>query len=73
VLHNPWARNPLPLGTLRGVTEHQLLDNGRLLTTATRLSPFTSQTLIFQGDGAEAYAQLQLGRFLGLTADDAPA
>lgn len=73
VLHNPWARTEVSLGTLRGVTEHRLLDDGRLLTTATRLSPFTSQTLIFRGAGAEAHAQLQLARFLGLITDDASA
>lgn len=71
VLHNPWADTRLPVGTLRGVTEHRLLDDGRLLTTATRLGPFTSQTLIFEGVGAEAHAQVQLARFLGLITDDA--
>ncbi len=72
VLHNPWANNnPLPLGALRGVTEHQLLDDGRVHTTTTRLSPFMSQTLIFQGDEARAFAQLQLVRFLGFD-DEVP-
>jgi hypothetical protein len=71
VLYNPWANVPLPRGTLSGVTEHRLLDDGRVFTTATRLSPFTSQTLIFQGKGAEAGAKVTLARFLGMIADDA--
>lgn len=66
VLHNPWANNPLPLGALRGITERRLLDDGRVLTTAARLSPFTSQTLSFEGGETGAYAQLQLAYFLGL-------
>lgn len=64
VLHNPWAQIPLRTGVLRGVTEHQRLDDGRVLTTTTRLSPFTSQTLIFEGTGAQKHALRQLARFL---------
>ena len=42
VLHNPWAERPLPLRALRGVTEHTLLDDGRVLTTSFSLAPFAS-------------------------------
>jgi hypothetical protein len=57
LLHNPWAKNPLDLGVLRDVTEHQLLDDGRVLTTCSRLDPFASVTVIFQGAGAEQRAR----------------
>ena len=53
LLDNPWAENPLDLGVLRGITEHQMVDDGRVLTTLSRLDPVTSVTLIFQGPAAE--------------------
>jgi hypothetical protein len=31
LLHNPWAENPLDLGVLRGITEYQMVDDGRVL------------------------------------------
>ena len=57
LLHNPWAENPLDLGVLRGITEHQMVDDGRVLTTFSRLDPVTSVTLIFQGPAAERKAR----------------
>jgi hypothetical protein len=57
LLHNPWAENPLDLGVLRGTTEHQMVDDGRVLTTFSRLDPVTSVTLIFQGPAAEREAR----------------
>ena len=63
-LHNPWASTPLPRGALRIVSEHELLDDGRVLTTSSRLDPFISQTLNFRGPNAAAYARSVLARFL---------
>jgi hypothetical protein len=63
VLHNPWAATPLPLGALRGVTEHRLRDDGLVLTTYSRPDPFASQTLIFQGPRADATAREWLAAF----------
>lgn len=57
LLHNPWAETPLDLGMLRGITEHQMVDDGRVLTTFSRLDPVTSVTLIFHGPAAERKAR----------------
>jgi hypothetical protein len=64
LLHNPWAENPLDLGVLRDVTEHQLLDDGRVLTTWTRPDPFVSVTIIFQGARSEQRAREALAILL---------
>jgi hypothetical protein len=64
LLHNPWAENPLGLGVLRNVTEHQLLDDSRVLTTFSRLDPIASVTVIFQGAQAEQRAREKLARVL---------
>jgi hypothetical protein len=71
VLHNPWAQTPLPLGALRDVTEHQLRDDGLVLTTFSRLDPFASKTLII--DSREVDAHDILRRLLGQAAEDASA
>jgi hypothetical protein len=52
LIHNPWARNPLPVGAVRDVTEHRRLEDGRVEITASQLDPFMSQTNIFIGPGA---------------------
>jgi hypothetical protein len=64
LIHNPWARNPLPVGALRDVTEHRMLEDGRVEITASRLDPFMSQTDIFGGPGARAVALTVLEMFL---------
>lgn len=64
LMHNPWAKNPLELRALRGITEHQMLDDGRVLTTSSRLDPFASVTQIFQGAHAEEYARQALAVLL---------
>ncbi|MGH3305098.1 MAG: hypothetical protein ACRDOK_26210 [Streptosporangiaceae bacterium] len=51
------GKNALPLGALRDVTEHPLLDDGRLLTTCSRPEPFATVTMICQGAGAEQAAR----------------
>jgi hypothetical protein len=71
VLHNPWAQTPLPLGALRDVTEHQLRNDGLVLTTFSRLDPFASKTLTF--DSREVDAHDMLRRLLGQAAEDASA
>lgn len=53
LLHNPWAQTPLPLGSLRDITEHQLRDDGLVLTTFSRLDPFASKTLILHSRGVD--------------------
>ncbi|ROR43474.1 hypothetical protein [Kitasatospora cineracea] len=63
VLHNPWAKNTLHPDALPGFTRHELLDDGRVLSTWDRMSPFASQTRIFEGSGAREYAQQMLERF----------
>lgn len=62
LLHNPWAANPLPLHALRDITEHQLLDDGRISTTTptSRLEAFAAATVICRGAGAEQDARRQL-------------
>lgn len=57
VLHNPWAKTPLPTEALRGVTEHTLLEDGRILTTARGPAPIGSQTATFQGPTARSRAR----------------
>jgi hypothetical protein len=66
LLHNPWAENPLPLHALRDMTEHQLLDDGRISTTTptSRLEAFATATVICRGHGAERYARQQLAHIL---------
>jgi hypothetical protein len=44
LLHNPWAENPLDLCVLRDVTEHQMLEDGRVLTTCSRMDTYASVT-----------------------------
>jgi hypothetical protein len=56
LLHNPHALVRLPADAIRGVTEHRLLSDGRLLATFTRPSPFVSLTQTFVGSGARRYA-----------------
>lgn len=60
LLHNPWAQTPLPLGSLRDITEHQLRDDGLVLTTFSRLDPFASKTLILHSRGVDT-RELQRG------------
>jgi len=71
LLHNPWAESPLDLGVLRNVTEHQLVDDGRVLTTCSRLDPIASVTMIFQGAGAEQRARETLAVILADDGDPA--
>jgi hypothetical protein len=71
VLHNPWAQTPLPLGALRDITEHQLRDDGLVLTTFSRLDPFASKTLILHGRGVDVRELLR--RELGQADKDASA
>jgi hypothetical protein len=56
VLHNPWARTPLPEGALPGTTEHQVLPDGRIQTTHRGFTPFTSITAHFSGPDAREHA-----------------
>jgi hypothetical protein len=65
LIHNPWARNPLPVGAVRDVTEHRMLEDGRVEITASRLDPFISLTNIFTGPGAIDVALMVLEGFLG--------
>ena len=65
LIHNPRARNPLPVGAVRDVTEHRMLSDGRVEITASRLDPFSSQTNIFTGPGATDVALTVLEGFLG--------
>jgi hypothetical protein len=69
VLHNPWTELPLPPRALRGVTEHELLNDGRMLTTSSSLAPFASQTVIYQGKGARTYARAHLARWLASSSE----
>jgi len=69
LMHNPWAKNPLPAGALRDLTEHRLLAGGRVLVTTSRPEPFATVTLICQGAGAEQHARQVLASVL---ADDPP-
>jgi hypothetical protein len=66
LMHNPWAKNPLPLHALRDITEHQLLDDGRVSTTTptSRLEAFATATVICRGVGAELYARQLLASVL---------
>jgi hypothetical protein len=68
VFHNPWADNPLDLGVLRDVTEHELVD-GLVRTTTSRLEIISSITHIFQGVRAEQEAREALAIILGTNAD----
>jgi len=65
VFHNPYADRPLPAGALPDFTHHELLDDGRVLTTSIRMDPFTSQTWIFHGGAAGQFAQERLEKYLG--------
>jgi hypothetical protein len=69
LMHNPWASNPLPAGSLRDLTEHRLLDSGHVQVTTSRPEPFATVTLIWQGAGAEQHAREVLASAL---ADDPP-
>jgi hypothetical protein len=69
LMHNPTAKTPLPLGALRDITEHELLDDGRVRTTTSRPEPFATVTLIYQGTGAKQLARQALAAAL---ADDPP-
>ena len=64
LMHNPWARTPLAVGALKDVTEHRLLGDGRLAVSSSRLEPFTSQTPIFVGPGANGIALTVLEAYL---------
>jgi hypothetical protein len=64
LLHNPWAANPLTSGALRDITEHQLLDDGRVLTTSSRREAFATVTLIFRGAEADQHARRILASVL---------
>jgi hypothetical protein len=63
VLHNPWAENPLHPDALPAFTHHELLDDGRVLSTWNRMEPFASQTRIFQGGSAREYALRMLEQY----------
>lgn len=65
LIHNPRAHNPLPVGAVRDVTEHRMLEDGRVEITASRLDPFSSQTNIFTGPGATDVGLTVLEGFLG--------
>jgi hypothetical protein len=69
LMHNPWAENPLDLRVLRDITEHQMLQDGRVLTTCSRMDPYASVTLIYQGAGAQRAAREKLAEILA----DSPA
>lgn len=64
VFHNPWAENPLDLGVLRDVTEHELVDD-LVRTTTSRLEIVSSITQLFQGPRAEQEAREALAILLG--------
>jgi hypothetical protein len=64
VFHNPRAENPLDLGVLRDVTEHELVD-GLVRTTTSRLEITGSITHLFQGPRAEQAAREALATVLG--------
>ena len=64
LMHNPWAANPLAPGALRDITEHQLLDDGRVQTTSPRREAFATVTVIYQGTGAKQHARQRLARAL---------
>lgn len=65
--HNPYANKPLPAEALPSFTHHELLDDGRVLTTSSRLDPFSSQTWIFHGGTADQFARERLDKFLSAT------
>jgi hypothetical protein len=69
LMHNPWAENRLELRVLRDITEHQMLQDGRVLTTCSRMDPYASVTLIYQGAGAQRAAREKLAEILA----DGPA
>jgi hypothetical protein len=64
VFDNPWAENPLDLGVLRDVTEHELVD-GLVRTTTSRLEKISSITHLFQGPRAKQEARETLAILLG--------
>lgn len=67
-LHNPWAEVTLASGALPQTTRHELLDDGRVLTTSSRLDPFVSITRTFYGPLARAYGQAMVERFMASNA-----
>ena len=77
VFHNPYAETRLQREALPLFTHHELLADGRVLTTAPRLDPLSSQTQIFKGNGVDQFARERLEHFLAsaeraVTGDDAP-
>lgn len=66
VFHNPHAETPLRREALPEFTHHELLPDGRVLTTSPRLDPLSSQTWIFQGKTADQFARARLGHYLAI-------
>ncbi|MET7436153.1 hypothetical protein ABZT16_46005, partial [Streptomyces flaveolus] len=64
VLHNPWARLPVPDGVFSGMTEHRLRDDGLVLTTAERPDFFVSHTVVLHAPHARAAARAYAARYL---------
>ncbi|MEV4072010.1 hypothetical protein [Nonomuraea fuscirosea] len=64
---NPWAAIPMSPTALPGTTYHELLADGRFLSTFNgSLQPYSSKTLIFEGEHAELFARYHKLRFLDL-------
>ncbi|MBZ4319917.1 hypothetical protein [Streptomyces huiliensis] len=64
VLHNPWARVPVPDGVFSGMTEHRLQGDGLVLTTAERPDFFASHTAVLHAPHARAAARVYAARYL---------
>ena len=64
---SPWAATELSPHALPAITYNQLLPDGRVMSKFSGgLQPYSSKTLIFEGEHAELFARYQQLRFLGL-------
>jgi hypothetical protein len=64
LIHNPWAKFPLPIGVLPHIVEHELAD-GQVVTSADSLHAFQSQTIIDVGPDALNRAHRRLEVIVG--------
>jgi hypothetical protein len=63
---NPWAINKLSPEVLREIDYHELMDDGRVLSTSFgSFQPYVSKTIVLHGKNARELARVQLSQVLG--------